>query len=61
MRSFKKKIVALLMLFEFWAYSQEVEGIYLDFRNQEISDIIYSIAEISGENVLLDETVTGKV
>lgn len=60
MRSFKKNLVALLIVFQFWAYSQEVEGIYLDFRNQEISDIIYSIAEISGENVLLDETVTGK-
>lgn len=59
MRSIKKNLVALLILFEFLAYSQE-EGIYLDFRNQEISDIIYSIAEISGENVLIDETVIGK-
>lgn len=60
MRSIKKNLVALLILFEFLAYSQEEEGIYVDFRNQEISDIIYSIAEISGENVLIDETVIGK-
>lgn len=31
----------------------------MDFRNQKISDIIYSVAEICGKSVLIDETVTG--
>ena len=31
----------------------------MDFRNQKISDIIYSIAELCGESVIIDETVTG--
>lgn len=60
MRSFKIIFVAELMFFSFLVYSQESEGIYLDFRNQEISDIIYSIAEICEKNVLIDESVIGK-
>lgn len=31
----------------------------MDFRNQKISDIIYSVAEICNESVIIDETVTG--
>lgn len=31
----------------------------MDFRNQKITDIIYSIAEVCGKSVLIDETVTG--
>lgn len=34
-------------------------SIYFDFRNQKIADIIYSLADISGESVFIDETVTG--
>lgn len=34
-------------------------SLYMDFRNQNIADIIYSIAELCGESVLVDETVTG--
>lgn len=33
--------------------------IYMDFRNQKISDIIYAVAEVCGESVIIDETVTG--
>ncbi|NLM01504.1 MAG: hypothetical protein GX220_08655 [Treponema sp.] len=33
----------------------------MDFRNQKVSDIIYSIAELSGKSVFVDETVTGTV
>ncbi|MBR7064193.1 MAG: type II and III secretion system protein [Treponema sp.] len=33
--------------------------LYLDFRNQKIEDIIYAIAEVCEESVLIDETVTG--
>ena len=34
-------------------------SIYIDFRNQKIADIIYSLADISDESVFIDETVTG--
>lgn len=34
-------------------------SIYMDFRNQKISDIIYAVAEVCGESVIIDETVTG--
>ena len=41
-------------------YAQETDSsIYMDFRNQNISDIIYSIADVCGESVIIDETVTG--
>ena len=40
--------------------SQESDkSIYMDFRNQKISDIIYSVAEACGESVIMDETVNG--
>lgn len=35
------------------------EVISLDFRNQKIRDIIYAIADISGETVFFDDTVEG--
>lgn len=31
----------------------------MDFRNQKISDIIYSVAEVCGKSVIIDETVSG--
>lgn len=42
-------------------YGQEANdsSIFMDFRNQKISDIIYSVADVCGESVILDETVTG--
>lgn len=41
-------------------FAQENEtSIYMDFRNQKISDIIYSVSDVCGENVFIDETVTG--
>ena len=40
-------------------YAQETDSsIYMDFRNQKIPDIIYSVAEVCGESVIIDETVT---
>ncbi len=34
-------------------------SIFMDFRNQKISDIIYSVADVCGQSVIIDETVTG--
>lgn len=34
-------------------------SIYMDFRNQKISDIIYAVADVCGESVIIDETVSG--
>lgn len=40
--------------------SQETgSAIYMDFRNQKIADIIYSVADVCGESVIIDETVGG--
>jgi len=45
------------------AFSQisQSEKFMMDFRNQKISDIIYSLAEIYDESVVVDETVTGNI
>lgn len=61
MRRFKGLLLTLLLLLSFtYGYSQESNSsIYMDFRNQKITDIIYSIAEVCGKSVLIDETVTG--
>lgn len=61
MRRFKGLLFTLLLLLSFtYVYSQESNSsIYMDFRNQKITDIIYSIAEVCGKSVLIDETVTG--
>ena len=41
-------------------YGQETESpLYMDVRNQKISDIIYSIADVCSKSVIIDETVTG--
>lgn len=53
-------ITAVFILFLAPAYAQETDSsIYMDFRNQKITDILYSLADICGESVLIDETVTG--
>lgn len=56
-----RKVMALhLLLFcmSFFAYS-EADSIFLDFRNQKISDIIYALADVCEESVFVDDTITG--
>lgn len=58
---FVKFFVLLILLslgFPFYA-QEESSSIYMDFRNQKISDIIYSVADVCGKSVIIDETVTG--
>ena len=50
--------ILFVTLFSIFAEDQD-SSIYMDFRNQKISDIIYSLAEMCGYSVLIDETVTG--
>ncbi|WP_407427381.1 hypothetical protein [Treponema sp.] len=40
-------------------FPQESDKISLDFRNQKITDILFSLAELCGKSVTFDETVTG--
>ena len=56
----KKKILFLVFLFLCRILSaQEDDKLLMDFRNQKISDVIYSVADIFGQSVFVDETVTG--
>ena len=60
MKNIKLVYLFFLLFISFNITAQEVDNsIYMDFRNQKISDIIYSIAELGGESVIIDETVTG--
>ncbi|MBO5141824.1 MAG: hypothetical protein J6J11_10300 [Treponema sp.] len=60
MKNIKLVYLFFLLFISFNITAQEVDNsIYMDFRNQKISDIIYSIAELCGESVIIDETVTG--
>ncbi|MCR5614004.1 prepilin peptidase [Treponema sp.] len=58
---------AVLILSNVPGFSEEAdteagkEKIVMDFRNQNISDIIYSIADLFSESVFVDETVEGKI
>lgn len=52
-------IAILFSLTDIFSQSQKSEKFMMDFRNQKISDIIYSLAEIYDESVVVDETVTG--
>ena len=64
MRNFPAKtaVILLSLFITFHAYAQENDSsIYMDFRNQKISDIIYSVADVCGESVIIDETVSGNV
>ena len=56
-----RKIIVLFMLFfSINCFCQEVDSsIYMDFRNQKITDIIYSVADVCGQSVIIDETVNG--
>ena len=48
---FVKFFVLLILLslgFPFYA-QEESSSIYMDFRNQKISDIIYSVADVCGK------------
>ncbi|MBP5575227.1 MAG: hypothetical protein J6X67_00470 [Treponema sp.] len=42
-------------------FSQEKTGISLEFKNQEITDILFALSELCGESILPDETVKGKI
>ena len=62
MKKIPTQIIKCIVFFLFFlpVYSQETDtSIYMDFRNQKISDIIYSVAEVCGESVIIDETVSG--
>lgn len=49
----------IFFLIKFFSFTENNEKIFLDFRNQQISDIIYALADICEESVYVDETVTG--
>lgn len=49
----------LVLLFFSAASAQTNDKISLDFRNQKITDILFSVAELCGKSVTFDETVTG--
>lgn len=36
-------------------------SINIDFRNQQITDIIYAVSDMCGASVYIDETVTGRM
>lgn len=58
--SVKTIVLSFLMLLAFPFYAQkDGPSIYMDFRNQKISDIIYSVADVCGKSVIIDETVSG--
>ena len=58
--SVKFFVLFILLSFGFSFYAQEESSsIYMDFRNQKISDIIYSVADVCGKSVIIDETITG--
>ena len=62
MKNSSAKVLLLLILFFLTLpfYTQEKDSsIYMDFRNQKISDIIYSVADVCGKSVIIDETVSG--
>lgn len=50
----------LILLFSLSVYAEEANSIYMDFRDQKITDIIYSVADVCGKSVIIDETVSGK-
>ena len=56
-----KRIMVLFILpYSINCFCQEVDSsIYMDFRNQKIPDIIYSVADVCGQSVIIDETVNG--
>ena len=56
----KRIIVLFILPYSINCFCQEVDSsIYMDFRNQKITDIIYSVADVCGQSVIIDETVNG--
>lgn len=61
----KKKFIKLLACIFIFCKSltlyaqEESSSIYMDFRNQKIADIIYAVADVCSESVIIDETVSG--
>ena len=62
MRIRKNKLILIILLFHlaapFFAQQNDIP-IYMDFRNQKVTDIIYAVAETCEQSVIIDETVTG--
>lgn len=60
LRTARKALALLLFVMIIPALSAQTnESISLDFRNQKITDILFSLAELCGKSVTFDETVTG--
>lgn len=56
----KQLYCIFFLLIQMPLFAQETDSsIYMDFRNQKISDIIYAVADVCGKSVIIDETVSG--
>ncbi|WP_296028286.1 secretin N-terminal domain-containing protein [uncultured Treponema sp.] len=56
----KQLYCIFFLLIQMPLFTQETSSsIYMDFRNQKISDIIYAVADVCGKSVIIDETVSG--
>lgn len=56
------KFFLILLFIDIYLYGQEKSKenlIAIDFRNQNISDIIYAVADMCSQSVYIDETVSG--
>ena len=55
-------VVLFLLTLPLKLFSQtNDDSIFMDFRNQKVSDVIYALADICEESVFVDETVNGNV
>ncbi|MGI5093480.1 hypothetical protein, partial [Treponema socranskii] len=59
-RSFFVAVLICIALSRLSSQTEELrEKISIDFRNQKIADIILSVADMCGESVSIDDTVSG--
>lgn len=59
MKTLKRLIIVMLIHIYLLPVVGKDNDLFMDFRNQKITDIIYALADICNESVFIDETVTG--
>jgi len=60
----KKALLILISILgmSFFSFAQtENSSINIDFRNQNITDVLYAISDMCSESIYIDETVTGRI
>ena len=66
LKRFRGRVICIILSLlnlctSLFAQTSLSDSINIDFRNQQITDILYAVSEMCGASIYIDETVSGKM